>query len=82
VKGARYLSGEDVHEGDRVRYLGEEGNVEFVVADDTDDPSRKWYAEKFPGGGVMIINATFGRLFIATTEINDDLELVARSETT
>lgn len=76
-----YPSGEDVREGDHVRYLGEVGTVEFVVTDKkTNDQSSDWYTDQFPGGGVMITNETFGRVFLSSADFDGHLEFVSRRE--
>lgn len=76
----RYPSGDDVREGDRVRYHGEGGTVDFVVVENVGDPSLDWYVEKFPGGGVMITAETFGSVFLSPTDIAEHLELITRRE--
>ena len=78
MKMLTYPSGEDVHEGDRVRYLGEGAIVEFVVTGNNDEQPSDWYAEQFPSGGVMIANETFGRVFLSATDFDGHLEFVSR----
>lgn len=70
----RYPTGEDVRKGDRVRYLGEMGFVEFVVAENASD----WFAEQFAGGGAMINAKVFGRIFLSPTDFDDHLHFVGR----
>jgi hypothetical protein len=79
VKRFKYQSGEEVKPGDRIRYHGEPGEVEFIVADRSGDPQRDWYLGQFPGGGFMIIANGFGGVFVGESDIDEDLEFVARS---
>jgi hypothetical protein len=79
MKRFNYPSGEHVKPGDRILYHGEPGEVEFVVADHTGDPSKDWYLEQFPGGGFMITAKGFGSVFLGEGDIDEDLEFVARS---
>lgn len=72
-----YANGEPVKKGDRIRYMGEPGYVEFVA--DATDPDTTWYVEQF-GGGCMIVAETFGSVFIDTGQLaHADLEFVARA---
>jgi hypothetical protein len=71
-----YPSGEEVRAGDRIRYCGEEGVVDFVVSESTGDSDRDWFMDEY-GGGVMIMAAGFGSVFIS--DADDQLELVARA---
>jgi hypothetical protein len=76
-----YPSGEEVKRGDRIRFHGEPGEVEFVVAELTGDPAMDWYMEEFPGGGYMIKAEGFGRVFLMETSNDlEDLEFVARAK--
>ena len=80
VKTFRYPSGEEVLQGDHVRYLGESGSIEFIATERNGEEAADWYVEEFEGGGVMITNETFGRLFLSATDIDDHLEFVSRRE--
>ncbi|HWW59891.1 MAG TPA: hypothetical protein VN181_00860, partial [Thermoanaerobaculia bacterium] len=71
-------SGEELLEGDHVRYLGEAGTIEFVATERSNEEAADWYVEKFRGDGVMIKNKTFGRVFLSATDIDDHLEFVSR----
>jgi len=71
-----YPSGEEVRAGDRIRYRGEEGVVDFVVSDLSGDSDRDWYMDEY-GGGIMIMAAGFGSVFIS--DFDEKLELVARA---
>lgn len=82
-RGARaarfsYPSGEEIRAGDRIKYHGESGEVEFVVSRPQGDPARDWYLQEFPGGGIMIRAAGFGNVFLTGTR-EDDLEFVSRA---
>jgi hypothetical protein len=79
VKPPVYLSGKEVKNGDRIRFHGEPGEVEFVVTDVTGDASMDWYLEEHPGGGVMITAKEFGSVFLPTSAIDERLEYVSRS---
>ena len=75
---ASYPSGEPIEAGDRIRYHGEQGYVEFVVAE-RGDPAFDWYRDQFPGGGAMIVADGFGSVFLGVEDVGDGfLELVAR----
>lgn len=71
-----YPTGELVQKGDRIRYGGSEGVVEFIAFDD--DPETDWYAERF-GGGCMIHTEAFGSIFLRSTDDKEDLELLSRA---
>ena len=75
-----YPSGDAVKPGDRIRYHGEPGGIEFVITEATDVPSRDWFLGEFPGGGVMLRTAGFGNVFVTDTNGEEDLELMARSD--
>jgi hypothetical protein len=75
-----YPSGHEVKPGDRIRYHGEPGDVQFVVTEATGEPSTDWFLEEFPGGGVMLTATGFGSVFLADTHTEDALELIARSD--
>ncbi|HEX7152947.1 MAG TPA: hypothetical protein VF618_15775 [Thermoanaerobaculia bacterium] len=78
MKTFTYLSGEAMLPGDHVRYLGEAGTIEFIALETNGEQTADWYAEKFPDGGVMINNETFGRVFLSATNIDCHLEFVSR----
>lgn len=80
VKTFAYRSGEDVREGDHVRYHGESGSVEFVASEKVGDPSRDWLVEEFPGGGLMINAKSFGPVFLSADDIDEYLELIGRRQ--
>jgi len=71
-----YPSGEPVMKGDRIRYHGEPGQVEFIA--DAADPDTAWYVAEF-GGGCMIAAEGFGSVFLDSTADDEDLELVSRA---
>jgi hypothetical protein len=74
----RYVSGEAVQTGDRIRYAGGDGVVEFVAVPGAADPETDYYVEEF-GGGCMLLTEKFGRVFLSTTEEDGDLALVSRA---
>ena len=72
-----YLSGEPVMKGDRIRYHGEPGEVEFIA--DGTDPETGWYAQQF-GVGCMITATRFGSVFTHPRTADwEDLEFVSRA---
>ncbi len=73
----QYQSGEPIQKGDRIRYNGHAGEVEFVVEEVTGDAALDWYVEEY-GGGVMLSVSTYGNLFLETTEDDEDLTFVSR----
>lgn len=82
MKTFRYQSGEEIKAGDRILYGGKPGEVEFVVTAATGEPSRNWFLEEHPEGGIMLMTGTFGSVAISGDQIADDedLELVARGD--
>jgi hypothetical protein len=74
--GLTYQSGELVRQRDRVRYHGEPGYVEFVA--DVSNP-EDWYVQEFGGGCMLVVNS-MGHVFLSTTQVDEDLELVGRAE--
>jgi hypothetical protein len=74
-----YLSGEEIRKGDKILLSGHPGEIELVAVN-PDDPEEAWYIREF-GGGVMILEATMGRVFIDAAGVTDDedLEFVSRA---
>jgi hypothetical protein len=73
----KYESGEPVRDGDRIRYAGELGHVEFVADPDNPNEDTMWFIEQY-GQGCMPITPRFGRVFLDRPEEEEDLELVSR----
>jgi len=76
----RYLSGEEICPGDRVRFHGHPARVEFAAAE-LNDPHHAWFVRQY-GGGVMVSDpAVAGLTFIPVDQVKtyDDLEFVDRS---
>ncbi len=76
----RYLSGEEICTGDRVRFHGHEAEIEFAAAD-LSDPEHNCFVRLY-GGGVMVNDpAVSGHTFIPVDQLKnyEDLEFVARS---
>jgi hypothetical protein len=71
-----YPSGERVLKGDRIRYAGHPGVVEFLP--DPADPETAWYAEQ--GGVCMIRTDAYGPILFHSTHDDEDLEFVSRSD--
>ncbi len=80
MKPFAYSSGAEVRQGDRITYHCCPGVVEFIVIGAPVDPALAWYARAFPGGGVMIDAMGFGSVFLAGSELDDQLELVSRRD--
>jgi hypothetical protein len=74
-----YPSGEVINSGDRIRYHGEDGYVDFVVTQDVVQPDLAWYLEQFSSGGIMIVANGFGSVFLALEDLDDDLQFVSRA---
>jgi hypothetical protein len=66
-----------VRKGDRIRYAGESGEVEFVVDPDAVDATTAWYAKQF-GAGCMIVTKKWGSILVHEAEQEEDLEFVSR----
>ena len=74
----RYASGEAVQKGDRIRYAGGSGVVEFVATPGIADPETEYFVEEC-GGGCMILTEKFGRTFLDDPRDAEDLEFVSRA---
>ena len=78
----RYLSGEEICTGDRVRFHGHEAQIEFAAAD-LGDPDHSCFVRLY-GGGVMVNDpAVSGHTFIPVDQLKnyEDLEFVGRDKT-
>ena len=80
MKPFTYKTGEAVHKGDRIRYHGEPGEVEFIVSGVIGDPAMDWYAKQFPGGGIMVTATGFGSVFLGVDDIDGMLEFHSRGQ--
>jgi hypothetical protein len=75
----RYLSGEEIRSGDRVRFHGHQALIEFAAAE-LNDARNGWFVRQY-GGGVMVNDpAVSGLTFIPVDQLKnyEDLEFVAR----
>ncbi|MGA8087010.1 MAG: hypothetical protein WCA10_06875 [Terracidiphilus sp.] len=75
----RYLSGEEIRTGDRVRFHGRSAQIEFAAAE-LSDPEHGCFVRLY-GGGVMVNDlAVSGHTFIPVDQLKnyEDLELVVR----
>jgi hypothetical protein len=74
-----YLSGEEIHAGDRVLWAGKPAQVAFVIGRDEfrgDFASqRDWYKQEYQRG-FMIECESYG--LVLENEADEDIELVAR----
>ena len=72
----QYASGQPIMAGDRVRYDGELGAVEFVVDQASSGSETEWYLRTL-GPGVMVAEPkVFGHVYV--TELDERLAFVAR----
>jgi hypothetical protein len=76
----RYASGEDIMAGDRVRYFGEPGEVEFVIELGAAEPQTNWYLETQGPGAMILEPKVFGRVYLTDTAADEKLVLVARRD--
>ncbi len=74
----KYETGEEAMAGDRIRYHGEPGEVEFVAMNASDHPDADWYIQQYPPGGIMIVAKGMGSVFLTAGEDEEDLEFVSR----
>jgi hypothetical protein len=75
----RYRSGEQIRTGDKIRYHGEPGEVEFVADRVSGDPESDWYVTEYGGGVGLTVPKSFGSVFLCTTVDDEDLEFVSRA---
>jgi hypothetical protein len=80
VASLRYDTGNEVRPGDRIRYQGQPGVVNFVALEKTGDPSIDWYIDEFRGGGFMIDANAFGHVFVSSRDIRDHVEFIGRAD--
>lgn len=69
-----YPDGQEARAGDVVMYHGERSTVEVVIVGDL---MAEWGVAE---AGVMLQNASFGRVFVADTSADEDLAFVSRRE--
>jgi hypothetical protein len=77
----KYMSGEEICQGDCVRFHGHPARIEFAAAD-LDDPQHGCFVRQY-GGGVMVNDpAVHGHTFIPVDQLKnyEDLKFVARGE--
>jgi hypothetical protein len=67
-----YPSGPEARAGDVVTYHGERSTVELVVVDEL---VAEWGVEE---SGVLLQNASFGRVFIPASGFDEDFVYVSR----
>jgi len=76
-----YLSGEEIHAGDRVSWAGNPARVVFVIGRDefiADFASqRDWFKQEYQRG-FMIECESYG--LVLENEADEDIEFVAREE--
>ena len=77
----KYVSGEEICTGDRVRFHGHDAQIEFAAAD-LNDPEHTCFVRLY-GGGVMVNDpAVSGHTFIPVDQLKnyEDLEFVGRDK--
>lgn len=75
----RYMSGEEICTGDRVRFNGHNARIEFAAAD-LNDPVHGCFVRLY-GGGVMVDDpAVSGHTFIPVDQLRkyEEMEFIAR----
>lgn len=74
-----YVSGEEIHAGDRVRYASIQGRIVFILGFDEFLPDfvagKQWYFDEY-GRGFMFEQDGGGLVF--SEESDEDLEFVSR----
>lgn len=73
-----YPSGEIIQKGDRIRYGGGSGIVEFVADPEVSDPETADFVEQ--SGGCMILTERFGSIFLEAPQDDGALEFVSRQK--
>jgi hypothetical protein len=77
-----YYSGERILGGDRVRYHGDPGVVEFVAEVEGCESATSWYVQQLGPGVMLNVPQTFGSVFVPEPELNEDLDFVSRGDAT
>jgi hypothetical protein len=72
-----YITGEEVQAGDRIRFGGSGGFVEFLADPDSPSSATDWYVQT-QGSGCMLVTEKFGSVFLRSPEDDEDLELISR----
>jgi len=73
-----YPSGESIHKGDRIRYAGGSGIVEFVADPDVANPATADFLDQ--SEGCMILTEKFGSIFLEAPQDDGALEFVSRQK--
>jgi hypothetical protein len=74
----RYMTGETIEKGDRIRYAGGDGIIDFIADPDVADPGSDFYIDEF-GGGCMLLTEKFGSVFVQAPDAEEDLQFVSRA---
>jgi len=75
----KYRTGEVVMKGDRVLLSGEEGVVELVADENSNDPMSLWLLEEDRGGVMISQLRSLGRV-LTSPEEDSDIEFVCRGD--
>jgi hypothetical protein len=73
-----YPTGEVIHKGDRIRYAGGSGIVEFVSDPDVANPETADFLDQ--AHGCLILTEKFGSLFLGAPQDDGALEFVSRQK--
>jgi hypothetical protein len=68
-----YITGEDIQEGDKIRYDGLSGEVEVVADPAFPKGETDWYVDEFVGGLLVAEPTVFGRVFVRLEDIPADV---------
>ena len=73
-----YPTGEIIQKGDRIRYAGGSGIVEFVADPDVADPEAADFLDQ--AEGCLILTEKFGSIFLEAPHDDGALEFVSRQK--
>jgi signal peptidase I len=73
AKEPKYSSGEIILRGDRIRYNGENGEVDFIITEESPDWDSYWHDL---GEGVMLKVPSFGSVYVPF--LDGELEFISR----
>lgn len=71
----KYSTGETIFSGDRIKYNGEMGEVDFIITRKSNDWNTYW---KELGEGVMLKVPSFGSVYVPFSD--EDLEFISRKD--
>ena len=74
VKDPKYSSGEIIIRGDRIKYNGENGEVDFIITEESPDWDSYWHNL---GEGVMLKVPSFGSVYVPFSD--EELDFISRN---